>query len=463
MNTQDTHDAYEEALDYLYGAIDLEQKRLDRYAANKLDQTRPRRLMAALQTPHERFPAIHIAGTKGKGSVAAMCASALRAAGLRVGLYTSPHMVDFRERVRILTPTDDEGLIDKPAFVRMMNRIRHAETVVPGITWFEIMTAVAFLYFAEQGVDVAVVEVGLGGRLDATNVLTPLVSVITSLSLDHTYFLGNTLSEIAYEKGGIIKPGIPVVTAPQAPAALTRLEQIAQERNAPLCVVGRDYTYTALWHGPHGQEIEVTRPQTPQQAEVIWRLRLALAGAHQQENAAVALAALQTVQPHFPTLTEAAIVEGMATVVWHGRLQILHEAVNTPTILADCAHNEDSAAKLRQALRDEYTYDRLHLIFGISADKDALGMMHHLFDLADRVIATQSTHPRAATPAELLQVATTLGYDQVETAVNVATAVRHAWETAGPHDLICITGSIFIVGDLLNQWDTLQSQLRNGT
>ncbi|MCA9959511.1 MAG: bifunctional folylpolyglutamate synthase/dihydrofolate synthase [Anaerolineales bacterium] len=458
MKTQDTHDArfsdaYEEALDHLYATIDLEQKRLDRYAANKLDQTRPKRLMAALQAPHDQFPSIHIAGTKGKGSVAAMCAAAFRAAGLKVGLYTSPHMVDFRERVRILTPTDSEGLIDKAAFVRMMRRIRAVEAEVPGITWFEMITAIAFLYFAEQAVDVAVVEVGLGGRLDATNVLTPLVSVITSLSLDHTYFLGNTLAEIAYEKGGIIKPGVPVVTASQVPEALARLQQIAQERHAPLCVIGRDYVYEPLAHGPHGQEIEITRPQ---HAPI--RLHVALAGAHQQENGTVALAALHTVQPHFPALTDEAIAAGMTGVSWHGRLEILHEAPDTPTVLVDCAHNEDSAEKLRQALLDEYQYERLHLIFGVSADKDIGGMMHHLFSITKHVIATQSTHPRAITSAELAQLAGELGYT-VETAVDVETAVRHAWATAGPHDLICITGSIFIVGDLLNQWDSLQSQL----
>lgn len=454
VKTQENDEAYEKALDYLYSFINLEQKRQDRYKANKLDPTRPGRLMKALKSPHQHFPSIHIAGTKGKGSVAAMCAAAFHAAGLKVGLYTSPHMIEFRERIRILTPDDAEGLIDKPAFVRMINRIRDIEWKVPDITWFEIMTAVAFLHFAEQAVDIAVVEVGLGGRLDATNVLTPLVSVITSLSLDHTYFLGNTLAEIAYEKGGIIKPGIPVVTSPQAPEALARLQDIAQERSAPICIVGRDYTYTALTHGPHGQEIRVLR----QHPLATWHLQLSLAGAHQQENATVALAALETVRPSFPALTEAAIQEGMTNAVWEGRLQILHEAPDTPTILLDCAHNENSAERLRQALLAEYHYDHLHLIFGVSTDKDISGMMRHLFTIADHVIATQSTHPRAATAADLVQVAEGLGYT-AETADSVETALYQAWKTAAPHDLICVTGSIFIVGDLLNQWDSLQSEL----
>ncbi|MCA9969195.1 MAG: bifunctional folylpolyglutamate synthase/dihydrofolate synthase [Anaerolineales bacterium] len=453
--TTPVDEAFEQTLDYLYSFINFEHNRLDRYRANKLDASRPRRLMAALGGPHTHFPAIHIAGTKGKGSVAAMCAAALRAAGLKVGLYTSPHMIDFRERVRVLTPDDADGIVSKADFVQLMARIRAAETAVPGITWFEILTAIAFMHFANERVDVAVVEVGLGGRLDATNVLTPLVSVITSLSMDHTYFLGDTIEEIANEKGGIIKPGIPVVTAPQQPGALARLAEIAVRRQAPLTVIGRDYAVEPLDHGPHGQRICVTRQAEPQQQ---WTLPVALAGAHQQENAAVALAALLQVQAQFPGLTAEAIAAGMAQVRWPGRLQILHEGPDGPMLLADCAHNADSAEKLAQALQTEYPHGRLLLIFGVSRDKAVGDMMRHLFPLADPVIGTQSSHPRAMLVDELAALAADFGYE-MRTAADVGTAVAAAWAAATPQDLICVTGSIFIVGDLLSQWDSLQSRL----
>ncbi len=242
----DTDSAYEKVLDTLYSYINLEQKAIDRYQASKMDSERPRQLLELLNNPHQQYPTIHIAGTKGKGSVAAMCTAVLAATGYRVGLYTSPHLRDFRERIRIVSTEDPEGHISKGDFVTIMDEVQQQLDEVPGVTWFEIVTAVAFRYFAKEKVDIAVIEVGLGGRLDATNVLVPLVSVITSLSLDHTYLLGNTLEQIAGEKGGIIKPGVPVVTAPQRQEALARLEAIAAERGSPICVIGRDWQYTGV-------------------------------------------------------------------------------------------------------------------------------------------------------------------------------------------------------------------------
>ena len=458
MNNPEERDEFGKTIEYLYSFIDLEQKRLDRYQASKLDPTRIGRFLRILGSPYEKFPSIHIAGTKGKGSVAALCAAALREAGLKVGLYTSPHMQDFRERVRVLTPQDADGRISETDFVRLMNEaIRPAIEHVPDITWFEILTSIGFLYFAEQKVDVAVVEVGLGGRLDATNVVTPLVSVITSLSLDHTYFLGDTLEEIAYEKGGIIKPGVPVVTAVQPPGALHRLQEIAAERGSDITIAGVDYTCRSGDYGPNGQDLTIIRHAGDEEQH--YALHIPLAGAHQQLNATVALAALHIVQPHFPRLTDEVIARGFAAVEWHGRLEILHRAPNAPTLLVDCAHNEDSAAKLAQALQQLYSYERLFLVFGVSADKYVTGMINHLFPLAYRVSVTMSTHPRAMPPEELAGMATDQGF-VVDEAVDVETAVAQAWLAANPADLICVTGSIFIVGDLLNQWESLKSRLK---
>lgn len=444
-----TDTAYQDALAYLNQFINYEKKIADQYAPEKMDPLRPHHLLALLGNPHQQYPTLHIAGTNGKGSVAMMCANSLRCAGLHVGLYTSPHLVDFRERFRILTPNDPEGLIPHDEFVAVVAELQAAAAQVPGITWFELVTAVAFLHFARQKVDVAVIEVGLGGRLDATNVITPLVSVITRVSLDHTSLLGNTVAAIAGEKGGIIKPGVPVITAPQEPSALARLQQIAQEQDASFTVVGEQWPF-------HGIAQRVTM-RDPAGREYTYPL--SLPGAHQYENATVAAAALHTVQPHFPTLTESAIAQGLATTVWRGRLQTLHPgSAHTPRLIVDCAHNPDAARVLAHALTHTFTYQRLWLILGITQDKEINGVLEPLLPLADELILTMAPHPRAAPPAELAQRAAQLGYTgQVE--IDPVDAVQKAVAAATPHDLICIAGSIFLVGDLLNRWDSLQSAI----
>lgn len=451
--------AYEEALNYLYSFINFEQRPHDRYMASKLDAARPLRLMQLVGNPHQQFRAIHIAGTKGKGSVAAMCASSLQAAGLRVGLYTSPHLQEFRERIRILTPEDPVGWIPVPDLIAILDDLKPIVAEMPGITWFEILTAVAFLHFARQQVDVAVVEVGLGGRLDATNVLTPMVSVITSLSLDHTKLLGNTLTEIAYEKGGIIKRGVPVVIAPQADEARQKLVRLAVERQSALVQVGTDWQFSGA-DTTDGQTLTITRTAAPAFIQAQTRFVLPLLGDHQLQNATVALAALALVQPYFPSLTQTAVQQGLAHVVWNGRLQIVHKADDTATVLVDCAHNPHSAHTLVRALTDHFSYERLFLIFGAPADKDVVNTMAPLLPLAQRTIMTVSSHPRAAAPAALAEMAASLGYAaQVETAVDVQAALRAAWAQAQPGDLICVAGSIVVVGDFLNQWHNLGAQL----
>ena len=450
-------------LDYLYSFINFERKKQDRYMASKLDHTRPRRLLDALGAPYTQFPAIHIAGTKGKGSVAAICAFMLRVAGYKVGLYTSPHLQDFRERIRILTLDDADGRVPKAQFIQQINKIRALEADFPDITWFEILTAIAFMHFADSKVDVAVVEVGLGGRLDATNVLTPLVSVITRLSLDHTELLGDTLDKIAYEKGGIIKPGIPVVTAPQEPAAEAELLQIAAEREAPISLIGNNWQYesTAVPQQPHAQKLTIIHSPNPDFVPSDTTFTLPLAGEHQLENAAVALATLASVQTTFPNLTLSALQEGSATVRWPGRLDIIHPGdENTPTLLVDCAHNPDSADKLRHALQHSFTYNQLWLIFGAPADKDIPQMLADLLPLAHQTIVTTASHPRSATPQELADLSAELGFE-VTAVPDMATALTTAWQQAKPRDLICVTGSIVVVGDLLNQWESLQSHLLN--
>lgn len=463
MSFENQSPAFSAALDYLYSFINFERKKQDRYMASKIDTERPLRLMMALDSPHTRYPVLHVAGTKGKGSVSAMCAASLRAAGLKVGLYTSPHLVDFRERIRILTPSDADGRIPEDAFVQHIDRIKQLVPEIPDVTWFEVLTAVAFLHFATNEVDAAVIEVGLGGRLDATNVVTPLVSVITSLSLDHTEFLGDTLAQIAYEKGGIIKPGIPVVSAPQPPQALHKLRDIAAQRQSPLTVVGEAWRFVGQRPSPLGQLLRLTQTPSDSLIPVDTAVPLPLLGEHQLENATVAIAALTAVQAHFPTLTTTAVQQGLAQVQWNGRLQILHPgSATTPMLLVDCAHNPDSAQKLRQALTTLFDYRRLWFIIGAPADKDVAGVLQQLLPLGSGLITTTASHPRSMPPADMVALAESLGFSGSATP-DMATAIRQAWRQAKPGDLICVTGSIIVVGDLLNQWDSLQSQLLQAT
>jgi dihydrofolate synthase / folylpolyglutamate synthase len=418
-----------------------------------MDSDRPVRLLALLGDPHLEYQTIHIAGTKGKGSVAAICAAVMGISGYRVGLYTSPHLRDFRERIRIVSAEDPVGCISKSDFVFHLDEVKPLLREVPGITWFEIVTAVAFRYFARQKVVVAVVEVGLGGRLDATNIVSPMVSVITSLSLDHTNLLGNTLGEIATEKGGIIKPGVPVISASQPEEALLRLREIAGQRGSPISVIGEDWQFTG-----HNHELVITRSGDNTFVPEPMTFELALAGQHQLENATVALAALQLACKQFPEITLKAVRRGLKEVEWDGRLQLILESDAHPDFLVDTAHNEDSASKLETALINDYKYKRLWLIFGAPSDKAIGKMMKLLFPLAEGVIVSSADHPRAASPQELAQLAASLGFETMEVP-DVKQALIKAFQLAEPGDLICATGSIIFIGDLLNQWDSLKSEL----
>ncbi len=444
---------YQQSLDYLYSYINLEQERIDRYHANKIDPDRPARLLNLLGDPHLNYRTIHIAGTKGKGSVAIMCASIIRLSGYRVGLYSSPHLRDLRERIRILSPEDSQGCISKMDFVRHLNEMKPYLNQVPGVTWYEIVTAMAFCYFSENEVPIAVIEVGLGGRLDATNVVNPLVSAITSLSFDHTDLLGNTISEIAFEKGGIIKPGVPVVSASQPLEALEKIQEIADERKSPLTVVGQDWQYAGK-----SEELMITKSGDHSFIPQGSHFNLALAGAHQLENGTVALAALSAVRHEFPNIKVETIRKGLELVVWDGRLQTIHDGKGYPTFLVDTAHNADSAAKLKSALLTGYQYERLWLIFGAPEDKAIVQMMEILFPLAEGIVLSTADHPRAASPEKLASLAETLGFAAYKTE-NVAEALQKIYSLAGDGDLICATGSIIFVGDLLNQWDLLKSEL----
>jgi dihydrofolate synthase/folylpolyglutamate synthase len=433
---------YSEAIAYLHSLTDYEKMRIERYTAEAFDLSRVEALMSSLGDPHTRFPSVHIAGTRGKGSTAAMCEACLRAAGYTTGFYISPHLHTFRERIQI-----DRQEITREDVVALVNEVRPAVERVDGVTTFEAITAMGFLRFARKEVDVAVVEVGLGGRLDATNVITPEVSIITSLSLEHTYLLGDTLDKIAFEKAGIIKPGIPAVVAPQRDEARVVLEQICKERGAPLTQIGRDWTYEPGEADLEGQSFAVRR-LAGGGSELDGEYWIPLLGRHQLENVTCAIAALDILRQQGYEISAEAVHEGLRGVDWPGRLEILSRE---PLAVVDCAHNPYAAQILRRALEEWFPGRRWVLLYGASADKDIEGVLKTLLPISDYVLVTRSDHPRAAAPTELADIVASLG-GGAEIGVNVAKALPRTLEVMAPQQGLLVTGSIFLVADVCEEW-----------
>lgn len=450
---------YQQTLDYLYSFVDYSLTKAVRYSPEQFNLKRMQDFVHALGDPQNTYPILHIAGTKGKGSTSAMCASVLQAAGYRVGLYTSPHLVDYVERIQInRQPIHHEDLI------QLVEDNKPIIENHPHLTTFEITTGLAFLYFARQNVDAAVIEVGLGGRLDASNVVLPVVSVITSLSYDHTQFLGDTLAEIAGEKAGIIKPGVPVVLSPQKDEARHVIERIARERGSPLIQVGRDYLFAQQSHSLNGGQTMLVWPASEQALvdEFIesggmteWeplRLNLSLLGYHQIENAATAYAALHAFRARALPFSDTAIRQGFSEVFWPGRFEILQR---NPPIVLDCAHNRDSALKLRLALDDYYPGKPVIMVFGASEDKDIAGMFAELLPRVFQVIATRSFHPRSIEPEKLVELAHHYGRP-AKIVQDVEEALQEAIRLAAGEALVLVTGSIFVAAGARDSWYNLR-------
>ena len=445
---------YQETLDYLYSFIDYSLTRAFRNAPEKFNLERMNSFLTIIGNPQFDFKVVHVAGTKGKGSTSALIASALQEAGYRVGFYTSPHLQEYTERIQVNCEE-----ISKEEFVDLVNEIRPAIEKAPEITTFELTTALGFLYFSRKKVDVAVIEVGLGGRLDATNVVSPLVSVITSLSLDHVHILGDTLAKIAFEKGGIIKQGHPVVSSPQKEEARLVLEKLSAERDAKMVQVGRDYFFSPWSHSLSGQSLLVWAADEQEMVDDFiesggrhhWepmRLFIPLLGYHQVENAATAYAALQVIRQNGMEIKEEAIKNGFAKVVWPGRFEILRR---NPPLIVDSAHNRDSASKLRLALEDYLPEEPVIMVFGASEDKDIYGMFAELLPRVQRVIATQSVHPRAIEPETIVELAHQFGRP-AQTIVPVEDALEEALHLAGNDYAVLVTGSLFISAAAREIW-----------
>ncbi len=427
---------YQAALHRLLSLVDLERMRGAATPAFKYDLERMRELAARLHLLEGGPPLIHVAGTKGKGSVAAMTASALQARGLRTGLYTSPHLHSFRERIRLNGEPLSEGLFAE-AVARIWPVVENMTNEPIGApSTFEALTAMALDVFREERADAVVLEVGLGGRLDATNVVGSSVAVITSISLDHTAILGSTVAEIAGEKAGIIKGAQPVVSAPQDPSAMAVIRGRAQAMSASLTTVGRDLTYAQDGHDLSAQTVRITTSRDH------YRIRLPLLGAHQAENAAVAVAALE--QAPLP-LTRDAIASGLEAVRWEGRFQLLSAA---PHLVVDGAHNPYSMARLGETVQEYLPGARVHLVFGASSDKQIDLLAQEAAAFADEVWTVASRHPRAADPDMLAAVFERLG-TQVHSARNVAEGIEQAMNAAGAADLVLVTGSLFAVAEAL--------------
>ncbi len=435
-------ETYEQAVSFWNSRINYEKAGMPQdIRVLKLD--RMRLLLRLLENPHEQFKIIHVTGTKGKGSTSTILASILKAAGYRTGLYTSPHLIEVEERVQI-----DGVYITKVELTSCMKDVAHACEQVEqqgesAPTFFEIITAVGFLHFARQHVDWAVFEVGLGGRFDATNVCAPAVAVITSISLDHTEQLGNTLEQIAHEKAGIIKPHRPVIVGNIAPGPLSVIEERARAQQAKLVCLGRDFhrewqpglvsnsTWPHIrWHNERLQTDWLTLP--------LW-------GEHQADNAALALAVIHQLQQQKLTISREAVAEGLRNTTVPGRLEVMGRL---PWLIIDCAHNVASIQVLTDWLKTVPATNR-YLLFAVSKDKQIREILHLLMGRFTQVCFTRySSSARGADPRYLLQLWHELGGTDGMAIDSVSQAWQHLKHQASSTDLLCATGSVFLAGEV---------------
>lgn len=439
--------SYREALDFLFQGPDLERLASNKYYLPHFNLERVEKLLAHIGNPHKGLKAVHVAGTKGKGSTATMIAQFLEAAGFKVGLFTSPHLIHLEERIRV-----NGAMIPQEAVCRLLGRLKdyveweRKRDIANSSTFFEILTALGLTYFSEyasNGVDWAVLEVGMGGRLDATNVVTPRVSVITEIGLDHTQFLGNNLRQIASEKAGIIKDGVPLVSCPGSEEALAVIEERCKGKVVPCYLVGRDISVKSIRNIPLvGIECDIKT-----WAREYRGLRIPLLGDHQARNCACALGAVEVLAEN-------------GSIQWSGEmtqsaLNHLHcpariEVISRePLIILDSAHNVASIRALVSALgglRKDIPFKRLILILGLSRDKDVDGILSEVVPLADELILTTSGFARAATPQFLRKrVLELLGRKAIAVG-DVRHSIERARKLAQPGDCICVTGSFYLAG-----------------
>ena len=431
--------AYSKSLRYLSSLNDFERLRIVRYNSQNFDLDRMRTLLKRLGNPQDDFKSVHIAGTKGKGSTCAMIAAMLQACGYKVGLYTSPHLMDVRERIQV------NGEMIAPAdFARL---VRVAEPIIermkPRPTYFDVLTAIAFKYFAEQGVDIAVVETGLGGRLDSTNVIKPEVTAITSISKDHMAQLGSTIAKIAEEKAGIFKAGIPALSVQQDAEADAVLKRVAEKNGTQLEVTGQtiEFSYrfeSSRMQGPHNRVCLTTANSKFE------HLAVPLLGEHQAINCGLALSVIDRLKSRGFTINDAKAMEGLSKTSVPGRMEMLSQM---PRVVVDGAHNAASLDAMLRAIGQHIPYDSMVIIFGCCADKDVPGMLDRIAAGADKVIFTRVNSIRTADPNELAARYTEQYGKMAQVAATLEDALGIANRAVTKEDLICISGSFYLVGE----------------
>ena len=431
---------YNEAIDYLFSKTDYEKQKKLRYNVTTFDLTRMGELLSLVGNPHKKIPTVHIAGTKGKGSTATMLAKMLESNGYKVGLYTSPHVVSLHERIMV-----NSKMISENQMLGLLNRIyapveKIAKAEAP--TFFEIMTTLAFMHFAEVKVDISIIETGLGGRLDSTNLIRPEVVGITSLSIDHKHQLGETIDRIAKEKAGIFKRGVPIVTVQQEPEAMRVLKSVANTVKAPLSVTGSDIDFsyrfeTSREDGPHTR-ICLTTPTSKFE-----HLRVPLHGKHQAINCGLALAMLDKLKSSGYEIDNEKAAEGLDAVSLSGRMEMI---CKDPRVMIDAAHNAASIQALIHAIGQNIPYDSMIVIFGCNNDKDIEGMLRQLQYGADKVIFTRSNSAKAMSPQDLGELYAEICSKMYQVSMSLGEALRLAKNVVSREDLICITGSFYLIG-----------------
>jgi dihydrofolate synthase/folylpolyglutamate synthase len=431
--------SYSRALRFLASLSDYERLRIVRYNSDNFDLDRMRTLLRKLGNPQDQFRSVHVAGTKGKGSTCAMVAAMLQANGYKVGLYTSPHLVDVRERIQI-----NGQMISHADFSRL---VRTMEPLVnhsrPTPTYFDVLTAIAFKYFAEQKVQIAVVETGLGGRLDSTNVLRPEVTAITSISKDHMAQLGYTLPKIAEEKAGIFKKDIPAITVVQPPEVEAVFQRVADKVGAPLDITGKSIEFSYRFEssrmlGPHNRICLTTANSRFE------HLAVPLLGEHQAINCGLALSIIDKLRTRGIAINDARAMEGLTKTVIPGRMEMVSA---TPRVLVDGAHNAASIDAMMKAIGQHIPYDSMVVIFGCCADKDVAGMLERITSGADKVIFTAVNSVRTADPEELAARYVEQYGKMAQVARSLDDALAIANRAVTKEDLICITGSFYLVGE----------------
>lgn len=443
---------YTTALRWLYEHVDHERLRLVRYNERNFNLDRMRQLLDLLGNPHEQIRCVQVAGTKGKGSTCSMLASMLQSCGYTTGLYTSPHLIDLRERITI-----DGNLISYNDVAELFKLIAAKESALGSAppTFFEIMTASALRYFADQAVDVAVLETGLGGRLDCTTAATPLVTGITGISLDHTNLLGSTLAEIAREKAGVFKPGVPAISVEQEPEVDQVLKDVAAEVGTTLEFTGREIDFSYRFEankelGPH------TRVCLTSDSSRFEHLAVPLRGEHQAHNCGLALAILDKLKAHDFVLPEAQIVDGLASTKLAGRME---QVWTQPRVVIDGAHNAASITALIRSLGAHISYDSLVMVFGCGQDKDMMGMLKEVALGADKIIFTKAkANPRAHEPDDLYRRFADISGKMAQTADSLNEALKLAGRAVSREDLIIVTGSFYLVGEARKYFQDKQAK-----